>query len=181
MQETQKIQVQFLHWEDPLEQEMAIHPSIIAWETSWVEEPGRLQSLGLQKSLVVYQLNSSKWQPVVPAPFAGKTVLSPTELSWYFCWKPINWKRAALFLNSQFYSVHLTCLSWCQDHSVLIAVALQEVLKSQGWVLQHCSSFNIILAIWGVTNFHMSFKISLSISAKVQIDILMGIWGVLPS
>ena len=37
-------------WEDPLEEEMAIHSSILAWETPWTEEPGGLQSTGWQKS-----------------------------------------------------------------------------------------------------------------------------------
>ena len=42
--------VQSLGQEDPLEKEMATHTSILAWEISWTEEPGRLQSMGLQKS-----------------------------------------------------------------------------------------------------------------------------------
>ena len=46
MQETQ---VQFLGWEDPLEKEMAIHSSILAWKTTWMEEPDRLQSMGSQR------------------------------------------------------------------------------------------------------------------------------------
>ena len=36
--------------EDPLEKKMATHSSILAWESPWTEEPGRLQSMGLQKS-----------------------------------------------------------------------------------------------------------------------------------
>ena len=36
--------------EDPLEKEMATHFSILAWEISWTEEPGGLQSMGSQKS-----------------------------------------------------------------------------------------------------------------------------------
>ena len=36
--------------EDPLEKEMAAHSSILAWEIPWTEEPGELQSMGLQKS-----------------------------------------------------------------------------------------------------------------------------------
>ena len=36
--------------EDPLEEEMATHPSVLAWEIPWTEEPGGLQSKGLQKS-----------------------------------------------------------------------------------------------------------------------------------
>ena len=43
MQETQ---IQSLGWEDPLEKEIAIHSSTIAWKIPWTEEPGRLQSMG---------------------------------------------------------------------------------------------------------------------------------------
>ena len=46
---TQETRVQFLGWEDPLEKEMATHSSTLAWKIPWMEEPGRLQSLGLQR------------------------------------------------------------------------------------------------------------------------------------
>ena len=36
--------------EDPLEKEVATHSSVLAWEIPWTEEPGRLQSMGLQES-----------------------------------------------------------------------------------------------------------------------------------
>ena len=36
-------------WEDPLKNEMAAHSSILAWKNPWMEEPGRLQSMGLQR------------------------------------------------------------------------------------------------------------------------------------
>ena len=49
MQETQETLVQSLVREDPLEKEMATHSSILAWEIPWTEEPGGLQSMGLQK------------------------------------------------------------------------------------------------------------------------------------
>ena len=38
--------VRFLGREDPLEKEMAIHFSTLAWKIPWMEEPGRLQSMG---------------------------------------------------------------------------------------------------------------------------------------
>ena len=38
-----------LGWEDPLEKEMAIHSSILAWIIPWTEEPGGLQSMGSQR------------------------------------------------------------------------------------------------------------------------------------
>ena len=47
MQETQ---FQSLGQEEPLEEEMATHSSILAWEISWAEKPSRLQSMGSQKS-----------------------------------------------------------------------------------------------------------------------------------
>ena len=49
MQETEETQVQSLGREDPLEEGMATHSSISAWETPWTEEPGGLQS-GVTKS-----------------------------------------------------------------------------------------------------------------------------------
>ena len=45
MQETG---VRSLGREDPLEREMATHSSILAWDIAWTEEPGGLQSMGLQ-------------------------------------------------------------------------------------------------------------------------------------
>ena len=53
MQETalpvQETQVRSLGWEDRLEKEIATHSSILAWKISWTEEPGGLQSMGLQR------------------------------------------------------------------------------------------------------------------------------------
>ena len=46
----QEKKVQSLGGEDILEKEMATHSSILAWEIPWTEEPGGLQSMGLQKN-----------------------------------------------------------------------------------------------------------------------------------
>ena len=46
--ELQEMQVQSLGQEGPLEKEMLTHSSILAWEISWAEEPGGLQSMGSQ-------------------------------------------------------------------------------------------------------------------------------------
>ena len=45
----QDTQIRFLGWEDPLEEEIATHSSILAWEIPWTEEPGGLQSKGSQR------------------------------------------------------------------------------------------------------------------------------------
>ena len=45
----QKIQIQSLGWEDPLEKEMATHSNILAQKIPWTEELGRLQFMGSQR------------------------------------------------------------------------------------------------------------------------------------
>ena len=47
MQEPQETQIQSLGQEDPLEEEMATHSTILAWKIPWTEEPGGLQSIVL--------------------------------------------------------------------------------------------------------------------------------------
>ena len=67
MQETQ---VQSLGQEDPLEEGMATHSSILAWRIPWTEEPGGLQSLGLRRvghdwatnTITLYHLIHELWQ-----------------------------------------------------------------------------------------------------------------------
>ena len=49
MQETQKMQIWSLGWEDPLEEKMATHSSILAWRIPWTEKPGGLQSIGCKE------------------------------------------------------------------------------------------------------------------------------------
>ena len=45
----QETRVRSPSWEDPLEEGMATHSSILAWEIPWTEEPGRLPSMGSQR------------------------------------------------------------------------------------------------------------------------------------
>ena len=49
MQETQETEVGSLGPEDPLEEEMASHTSVLAWKMPWTEKLGRLWSMGLQR------------------------------------------------------------------------------------------------------------------------------------
>ena len=48
MQETQVVWVPYLVREDPVEEEMVTHSSMLAWKTLWTEQPGGLQSVGPQ-------------------------------------------------------------------------------------------------------------------------------------
>ena len=45
----QVMRVQSLGWKDPLETDMETHSNILAWKIPWTEEPGRIQSMGLQR------------------------------------------------------------------------------------------------------------------------------------
>ena len=49
MQETQEMWVRYIGWEDPLEEEITTHSSILAWRIPWTKEPGRLQSMRSQE------------------------------------------------------------------------------------------------------------------------------------
>ena len=49
VQEMQETWIQFLGWEDPLEEEMTTHSSIFAWKIPWTEAPSRPQSMGSQR------------------------------------------------------------------------------------------------------------------------------------
>ena len=49
MQETQEMWVQSLGQEDPLEEGMTTHSSILAWRIPWTEDPGGLQFIGSQR------------------------------------------------------------------------------------------------------------------------------------
>ena len=50
----QEMPIRFLGWEDPLEEEMATHSSILAWEIPWTEVLSGLQSMGSQESDTTY-------------------------------------------------------------------------------------------------------------------------------
>ena len=57
MQEMQKVQAWSVAKEDPLQEGMATHTSILAWRIPWTEEPGGLQSIGLHSQTQWKQLN----------------------------------------------------------------------------------------------------------------------------
>ena len=49
MQERQETWFRSLGWEDPLQEEVATHSSVLAWKIPWTKGPGGLQSIGLQR------------------------------------------------------------------------------------------------------------------------------------
>ena len=62
MQEMQETQVQYLGQEEPLEQELATHSSILAWKISWTEEPGGSYSPWGRKELDMTEATQQQQQ-----------------------------------------------------------------------------------------------------------------------
>ena len=85
-----------LGWDDSLEKEMATHSSTLAWKIPWMEEPGRLQPMGLQKvrhdsdftKLIEFRM-CWLWGPVIYV--SGKVLcLAQRSCSFRFCGEKIN-------------------------------------------------------------------------------------------
>ena len=64
MQETQEMQVWSWSREDPLEEGTATHSSILARKIPWAEEPGQLQSMGLQRDMTEW-LRMIRWMTLI--------------------------------------------------------------------------------------------------------------------
>ena len=84
MQETR---VPSLGWEDPLEKEMAIHSSILAWKIPWREEPGRLQSMGSKR---VKHDSATSLSLSLPLVLPGKTAAAKSLQSCPTLCNPID-------------------------------------------------------------------------------------------
>ena len=64
--ESTAVQVRSLGWDDPQEEEKAVHSSILAWRTPWTEEPGGLESMRSQESDRKYRLKNKQIRQKVP-------------------------------------------------------------------------------------------------------------------
>ena len=79
--------VQSLGWEDLLEKEMATHSRILAWKIPWMEEPGRLQSMGSQRvrhdQVTSLSVNDHPWKchsVICPVVSTGKTKMGKKQI-----------------------------------------------------------------------------------------------------
>ena len=79
MQETQ---FQSLGGKDPLEESMAAHSSILAWRIPWTEEPGRLQSIMLQRVVIALKLLSTPECTNQSWVFTGVDIETETPILW---------------------------------------------------------------------------------------------------
>ena len=81
MQETW---VQSLGWEDPLQKEMATHPSILAWEIPWTDGPGKLQSMGSWRVRLDLVTKTTAKQQGKRTGFQGGLVWVCQVTMWYY-------------------------------------------------------------------------------------------------
>ena len=82
-----EMQIQSLGWGDPLEEEMATHSSILAWEIPWTEEPGRAQSMGVTESQTQFNNKNN----LCPFPSSASTPV--LEADGDGCAKPFSHDR----------------------------------------------------------------------------------------
>ena len=113
MQETQ---FWFLSQEDPLEEEMATHSSILAWKIPWTEEPGGLQSIGLQSQtqLSLHRHTSNNFIPIHLTNMGNVIIPSLCNLAYKY---RINYKKKSLggqisyvkcIYKGKFYRIRIT-------------------------------------------------------------------------
>ena len=108
VQKTLGTQVQSVSQKDALEWEMATHSSILTWEISWTEEPGKLQSITEPSGLSSYRLTSKTQpqmvsqapptQPRKPMRFPRKLINVPSEMLSPF---PVSWSQSKVPLLTQ--------------------------------------------------------------------------------
>ena len=81
MQEAQEIRVQSLVQDDPLEEELATHSSILTWRITWTEEPSVIQSMGSQSQTSDFNLHIRLKMPLPEKKFYDFSQKSAVILS----------------------------------------------------------------------------------------------------
>ena len=97
--------------EDPLEKEMTTHSSIVAWKVPWTEEPGRLQSIGLQRADTTERLSLHRIH------FVTKNLVKKLRKA-YFQDNCIHAKIARYMLGGGGGLVAKLCLTLLQPHGL---------------------------------------------------------------
>ena len=98
VQKTQETQARSLSGEDPLEEEIATHSSILAWRIPWTGEPGKLQSMGSKEQDKTERLNMHTQEIEIRSYSLEENI-----------YKPSLWERTCISLckNSQNLTVKL--------------------------------------------------------------------------
>ena len=129
--------VQSLGWEDPVEKEMATHSSTLVWKIPWMEEPGRLQSMGSQS-------DTTEWLYFTMFKWLLKELSSSSRIHTYTDtrWLLAVWRRCIHFAD------------WSQDRQTPSA---EPSLPSCSSSLQHLLSSSASWMIFAVKSFLYSY------------------------
>ena len=131
-----------LDWENPLEEELTTHSSILAWEIPWTEKPGGLQSIGLQRVEHDWNNLTAATGNQVPSLHVDIQLSEP-----YFFWRsfslslftPVDYACSASFLDSVLFHRSRSVLT------VLITTALVLNLES---MISLCSFWSWFWLFW---------------------------------
>ena len=127
-----------LDLEDPLEEEMVTHCSILAWRIPWTEEPGRLQSMGHTQS-------RHDWSDLMPpGKPTEKTLGSPKVTGFSRCPPPITRIQVPSFSEMRLHSWRTRRTRKCGDPRTLWAFSsiLRESLHKCGHAGMHSTPYS---------------------------------------
>ena len=131
----------FSPWEeDPLEEEMATHSSILAWKIPWTKEPDGLQSRGSQRII-------HDWANI------QNYILLWPGIWLLFINVPIMWGKSALILFIGYLSIYLSnlCVSVCIYKCVCLCIYI--FIYVLNWAL-HLYYSNILIRFFGMASYH---------------------------
>ena len=121
--------VQSLGWEDPLEKEMAIHSSTIAWKIPWTEEPDRLQSMGSQRVRHNWATSLSLSLSIIFITINNTLILLITlNIIIPYGWGNFSKQKICLSSGATFYLDLLIFMSWWFLQLSLFSYFLLEIL-----------------------------------------------------
>ena len=147
MQEMQEIKDQSLGGEDPLEEEMATHSSILAWKIPWAEEPGGLQSMGSQRVRHDWATNTQHVNP-----HWHIFIIQSPQFTFGFTLGAIHSMGVDRCVRTCVHHCHTECCH-CPRHPLCSSILLSFLLTSCN---QFCLFQNVLqLKLYGTKTFHV--------------------------
>ena len=143
--------VQSLGWKDLLEKEMSTHSSILAWKIPWMEEPGRLQSMGSQR--VGHDWATSFSLPFLSANTDSYTELNQQKLPWPrkrdFRWGSLTTLKCGKLLLPQSNPQCNGCSQWWCNELTDVHVSNRFYSESNRSIHRHLlTAWSILSMVW---------------------------------
>ena len=122
-----EIRVRSLGQEDPLEKELATHSSILAWKIPWTEEPGRLQSMWLQRVRHDWATNTHTWYSSI----LTNTIITKVDLvTWLeVCclYHSLSWSSVFPTAKATSFNTLAECSQTCCEHMSLATLSCGNI------------------------------------------------------